>query len=181
MTATVTKSSGSATPTGTVSFYSGTPTGTHSLLGTGTLNSSAKATLQHLVASGRDRQPVRRLRRRQQLLGQHLAGHLRGRQPERHDDGTQLGPEPVGSRWSVTLTGNVSQVLRLGNTDWHGELLLRDAFWNPQPAWNRNTQHECPGDIHDLVASLSGPTACTPSTAGTATSLGARRLSSPRS
>ena len=45
LTATVTKSSGSGTPTGTVSFYLGTPSGTHSLLGTGTLNASAKATL----------------------------------------------------------------------------------------------------------------------------------------
>jgi hypothetical protein len=44
LTATVTKSSGPATPTGTVSFYSGTPSGTHSPLGTGTLNASAKAT-----------------------------------------------------------------------------------------------------------------------------------------
>ena len=45
LTATVTKSSGSGTPTGTVSFYLGTPSGTHSLLGTGTLNASAKANL----------------------------------------------------------------------------------------------------------------------------------------
>jgi Ca2+-binding RTX toxin-like protein len=44
LTATVTKSSGSAAPTGTVSFYSGTPSGTQSPLGTGTLNASAKAT-----------------------------------------------------------------------------------------------------------------------------------------
>jgi hypothetical protein len=45
LTATVVKSSGSGTPTGTVDFYLGTPTGTHTLLGTGTLNSSGKATL----------------------------------------------------------------------------------------------------------------------------------------
>jgi hypothetical protein len=45
LSATVTKSSGSATPTGTVSFYLGTPNGTHTLVGTGTLNTSAKATL----------------------------------------------------------------------------------------------------------------------------------------
>ncbi len=44
LSATVTKSSGSGTPSGTVSFYLGTPSGTHSLLGTGTLNSSGKAT-----------------------------------------------------------------------------------------------------------------------------------------
>jgi hypothetical protein len=44
LTATVTKTSGAGTPTGTVSFFSGTPSGTHSLLGTGTLNSSAVAT-----------------------------------------------------------------------------------------------------------------------------------------
>jgi hypothetical protein len=44
LSATVTKSSGSATPGGTVSFYSGTPSGTHTLLGTGTLNGSAQAT-----------------------------------------------------------------------------------------------------------------------------------------
>ncbi len=44
LTATVTKSSGSGTPTGTVNFYSGTPSGTHSPVGTGTLNASAKAT-----------------------------------------------------------------------------------------------------------------------------------------
>jgi hypothetical protein len=48
LTATVTKSSGSGTPTGTVSFYLGTPSGTHSFLGTGTL-ASGKATL---VTSG---------------------------------------------------------------------------------------------------------------------------------
>jgi Ca2+-binding RTX toxin-like protein len=40
--ATVTKASGTGTPTGSVSFYSGTPTGTHTLLGAGTLNASAK-------------------------------------------------------------------------------------------------------------------------------------------
>ncbi|MGD0321941.1 MAG: Ig-like domain repeat protein [Acidimicrobiales bacterium] len=45
LSATVTKSSGSGTPSGTVSFYLGTPSGTHSLLGTGTLNSSGKASL----------------------------------------------------------------------------------------------------------------------------------------
>ncbi len=44
LTATVTKTSGPGTPAGTVSFYSGTPSGTHTLLGTGTLNSSAVAT-----------------------------------------------------------------------------------------------------------------------------------------
>ena len=41
MSATVTKASGSGTPTGTVSFRLGSPTGT--VVGTGTLNSSAKA------------------------------------------------------------------------------------------------------------------------------------------
>jgi Ca2+-binding RTX toxin-like protein len=45
LTAGVTKSSGAGTPGGTVSFYLGTPSGTHSLLGTGTLNGSAQATL----------------------------------------------------------------------------------------------------------------------------------------
>jgi hypothetical protein len=46
LSATVTKGSGSGTPTGSVSFYSGAPTpGTHTLLGTGSLNASAKATL----------------------------------------------------------------------------------------------------------------------------------------
>jgi len=44
LTATVTKSSGSGTPSGTVSIYLGTPSGTHSLLGTGTLT-LGKATL----------------------------------------------------------------------------------------------------------------------------------------
>jgi hypothetical protein len=44
LSATVTKSSGSGTPSGTVSFYLGTPSGTHSLLGTATLNSAANAT-----------------------------------------------------------------------------------------------------------------------------------------
>jgi hypothetical protein len=43
LTATVTKSSGSGNPTGTVSFYSGTPSGFHSPVGTATLN-SGKAT-----------------------------------------------------------------------------------------------------------------------------------------
>jgi hypothetical protein len=46
LSATVTKTAGSATPTGSVSFFSGAPTpGTHTLLGTGTLNASAQATL----------------------------------------------------------------------------------------------------------------------------------------
>jgi hypothetical protein len=44
LSATVTKSSGTATPGGSVSFFSGTPSGTHSLLGTGTLNGSTQAT-----------------------------------------------------------------------------------------------------------------------------------------
>jgi hypothetical protein len=44
LTATVTKTSGAGTPTGSVSFFSGSPSGTHALLGTGTLNSSAIAT-----------------------------------------------------------------------------------------------------------------------------------------
>ncbi len=44
LTATVTRSSGTAAPTGIVSFYLGTPTGTHSLLGTATLT-LGKATL----------------------------------------------------------------------------------------------------------------------------------------
>jgi hypothetical protein len=44
-TATVSATSpGSGTPTGTATFYLGTPTGTHSLLGTGTLDGSGKAT-----------------------------------------------------------------------------------------------------------------------------------------
>ena len=52
--ATVTKSSGSGTPSGTVSFYLGTPTGTHSLVGTATLT-SAKATLvTSLLPAGTD-------------------------------------------------------------------------------------------------------------------------------
>lgn len=41
--ATVSKPSGSASPTGTVAFYLGTPTGPHSLLGSGFLNASASA------------------------------------------------------------------------------------------------------------------------------------------
>src|SRR5262249_25300431 len=45
LTATVSKTSGSGSPTGSVSFFSGTPSGSHTLLGTGTLNSSGKATL----------------------------------------------------------------------------------------------------------------------------------------
>ncbi len=42
LTATVTKTSGSGTPTGTVTFHLGSPTGT--VVGTGTVNSSGKAT-----------------------------------------------------------------------------------------------------------------------------------------
>ena len=54
LTATVTKSSGSGTPTGTVSFYLGTPSGTHSFLGTGTM-ASGKATLTtSLLPAGTD-------------------------------------------------------------------------------------------------------------------------------
>ena len=44
LTATVTKTSGSATPSGTVNFYLGVPNGTHVLLGTGNVNSSGKST-----------------------------------------------------------------------------------------------------------------------------------------
>jgi Ca2+-binding RTX toxin-like protein len=45
LSATVAKSSGPGTLSGTVDFYAGIPSGTHTLLGTGTLNSSDKATL----------------------------------------------------------------------------------------------------------------------------------------
>ncbi len=45
LTATVAKSSGPGTPSGTVDFFSGTPGGTHTLLGTGVLNASVQATL----------------------------------------------------------------------------------------------------------------------------------------
>src|SRR5689334_14274391 len=44
MTATVSKSSGSGTPSGTVTFFSGTPSGTHLPLGTGPLNAGGVAT-----------------------------------------------------------------------------------------------------------------------------------------
>lgn len=43
--ATVAKSSGLGTPSGTVDFYIGTPGGTHALLGSGTLNAGDRATL----------------------------------------------------------------------------------------------------------------------------------------
>jgi Ca2+-binding RTX toxin-like protein len=45
LTATVAKSSGPGTPSGTIDFYSGTPGGTHTLIGTDVLNSSGQATL----------------------------------------------------------------------------------------------------------------------------------------
>jgi hypothetical protein len=43
-TAAVTKTSGTGTPTGTVQFYLGTPSGSHTLLGSSSLDPSAKAT-----------------------------------------------------------------------------------------------------------------------------------------
>jgi hypothetical protein len=55
LSATVTKTSGAGTPSGIVTFYSGTPTGTHTLLGSGTQNSNAKATLSSTsLAMGTD-------------------------------------------------------------------------------------------------------------------------------
>lgn len=45
LTAKVTKLSGSATPTGTVSFFLGTPTGTHTLLGNASLNAGGVANM----------------------------------------------------------------------------------------------------------------------------------------
>ena len=54
LTATVTKSSGSGTPTGTVSFYLGTPAGTHSLLGTGTLTSGKATFVTSSLPAGTD-------------------------------------------------------------------------------------------------------------------------------
>jgi hypothetical protein len=54
LTATVTKSSGSGTPTGTVSFYLGTPSGTHSLLGTGTLTSGQATLVTSSLPAGTD-------------------------------------------------------------------------------------------------------------------------------
>ena len=54
LTASVAPGSG-PTPTGTVSFYAGTPAGSHSLLGTGTLNALAKATIvTSVLAPGSD-------------------------------------------------------------------------------------------------------------------------------
>jgi len=54
LTATVTKSSGSGTPTGTVSFYLGTPSGTHSPLGTGTLTSGQATLVTSSLPAGTD-------------------------------------------------------------------------------------------------------------------------------
>jgi Ca2+-binding RTX toxin-like protein len=54
LTATVTKSSGSGTPTGTVSFYLGIPSGTHSLLGTGTLTSGQATLVTSSLPAGTD-------------------------------------------------------------------------------------------------------------------------------
>jgi Ca2+-binding RTX toxin-like protein len=54
LSATVTKSSGSATLTGTVSFYLGTPTGTHSLLGTGTVSLGLATLVTSSLPAGTD-------------------------------------------------------------------------------------------------------------------------------
>ena len=54
LTATVTKSSGSGTPNGTVSFYLGTPAGIHSLLGTGTLTSGQATVVTSSLPAGSD-------------------------------------------------------------------------------------------------------------------------------
>ncbi|MGO9581815.1 MAG: Ig-like domain repeat protein [Acidimicrobiales bacterium] len=54
LTATLTKSSGTGTPTGTVSFYLGTPTGTHSLLGTATLTSGQATLVISSLPAGTD-------------------------------------------------------------------------------------------------------------------------------
>jgi Ca2+-binding RTX toxin-like protein len=54
LTAMVTKSSGSGTPTGTVSFYLGTPTGTHSPLGTGTLTAGKASSVTSTLPVGTD-------------------------------------------------------------------------------------------------------------------------------
>jgi hypothetical protein len=54
LTATVTKSSGSGNPTGTVSFYSGTPSGFHSPVGTATLNSGKATFTTSLLPAGTD-------------------------------------------------------------------------------------------------------------------------------
>ena len=54
LTAMVTKSSGSGTPTGTVSFYLGTPTGSHSLLGTGTLTAGKASLVTSTLPVGTD-------------------------------------------------------------------------------------------------------------------------------
>jgi hypothetical protein len=54
LSATVTKSSGSATPNGTVSFYLGTPMGTHSLLGSGTVSLGQATLVASSLPAGTD-------------------------------------------------------------------------------------------------------------------------------
>ena len=90
----------------------------HTLLGTGTLNSSAKASLSTSSLPVGTDSLYALYGGDINYLGQHLAGHLRGRQPERHDDGCSArSPNPSGRGGSVTLTGNGQQVLRLGDTE----------------------------------------------------------------
>ncbi len=54
LTATVAKSSGSGTPTGTVGFYLGTPSGTHSLVGTATLTLGKATFVTSSLPAGTD-------------------------------------------------------------------------------------------------------------------------------